>query len=321
MDTVAIVLSTYNGEKYLEDQLDSIIKQSYQDWRLYIRDDGSSDETKLIIERYSQLDSRISFLKNEINLGVIKSFLYLLTKASANYYMFCDQDDIWLEDKISNTLAFMKEKENQVIKPYVIHTDLQVVDENLNIIAPSRFELQDIPKTQSSYMSSFIRNNVTGCTVMINHQLKKLIIESDKIIMHDWWIALIGLSLGEVCFLPTADILYRQHGGNTLGAKKYSRLTFLINRLNKLKEIIKGSSVDNYSLTRDLFHQAGAFVSIYEDKLTQQQNQKIKSILDLIKVSKFNRLKILITSGITMGKPLLTLNFYIAVLLIKKEPD
>lgn len=316
MDNVAVLLSTYNGEKYLEEQIDSIRNQSYENWKLYIRDDGSSDTTINIIEKYCKVDDRIIFLdSNRNNLGVIDSFLFLLTEVTADYYMFCDQDDIWLENKIKNTLFCMKEKEKEEKKPYVIYTDLRVVDANLNIIAPSIFEYRKLFKAPRNYMSIFIRNSAYGCTIMFNNQLKNLVVKSDNIIMHDKWIEIIGASFGETCLCPDTDILYRRHGDNTSATKKYGKLSYLTSRLTKILSFIKGGKGVQ---VQNLLLQANAFSGRYRDKLSESKREQLDAFLMLPKVSRIKRLKILLENDIRMETTLLTINFYILVLLMGK---
>lgn len=134
MKKILILISTYNGEKYLKEQLDSIFSQSYKDFEIIARDDGSSDETINILKSYN-----IKILDTDKNLGAKLSFSTLLNDAVTNtdrgYFMFCDQDDIWKSDKIEKTITTMKEleKENTDL-PLLVHTDLEVVDEKLNVL-------------------------------------------------------------------------------------------------------------------------------------------------------------------------------------------
>ena len=108
-ENVAILMSTYNGEKYLEEQVKSIISQDYTDWHLYIRDDGSTDNTVNLIKKIARDNEKITFLNENKpkNLGVTGSFMDLLANTKAQYYMFSDQDDYWLPDKIKVTLEEM----------------------------------------------------------------------------------------------------------------------------------------------------------------------------------------------------------------------
>lgn len=239
MNEVAILLSTYNGKLYLAEQLDSIINQTFKNWNLYIRDDGSSDGTQEIIKKYVKIDSRIIYLEKESkeNLGVKKSFFSLLERVDSQYYFFCDQDDFWMENKVQDTLDFLKEHEGNGI-PTCVHTDLRIVDKELNEIYSSMIESQQL-EVNDSLTNLLVQNSVTGCTLALNNELKKKLpknVNIDKIIMHDWWIALVGSVFGKVVLLEKQTILYRQHGNNEVGAQS------LLNKLGKgygLKQLIE----------------------------------------------------------------------------------
>jgi glycosyltransferase involved in cell wall biosynthesis len=117
MSTVAIVMTTYNGEKYVEEQIKSILASAYQDFELYIFDDGSSDATISILERYDEsYQGKVHMIRNEMNYGVTMNFIQALSKMTTDYIMFCDQDDVWLPNKISITLKRMRHMEGQMSK-------------------------------------------------------------------------------------------------------------------------------------------------------------------------------------------------------------
>jgi len=221
MKKIGILLSSFNGEEYIKTQVESILQQSYTQWKLFIRDDGSSDNTVKIIKHLAAMDDRIVLFEEKGNMGIVKSFLTLLRKIDMDYYMFCDQDDFWLEDKLKNALQLMLVKEQLEQKPYLVHTDLKVVDASLGLISESMFKYQNILSFTPNYTTSFFQNNVTGCTIMINRQLRDLCQISDEIIMHDWWLALICHSFGEILFLRESSILYRQHLNNSVGANVF----------------------------------------------------------------------------------------------------
>ena len=149
---VQILLSTYNGERYLGALLDSILAQTYQDWNLLIRDDGSSDGTMSVIQDYISKDSRITLLPSKENVGVISSFELLLKSSSAPYLLFCDQDDVWLPKKVDILYSCMLDEErNFPGKPLLVHSDLLVVDADLNIISNSFWEYSNINIAQHDF--------------------------------------------------------------------------------------------------------------------------------------------------------------------------
>ena len=233
MDKVVyILLATYNGEKYIREQLESLLVQTYQNWILWIHDDGSEDGTVNIIKEYkSKFPNKIKFLDDGLKCGGPKqNFAHLLNCIDDNYdyIMFCDQDDVWLNDKIEITLNKMIEIEkNYPNKPIIIHTDLKVVDEQLNSIADSFFVYQRInPKWSKDFNISLVQNSVTGCTMMINKKAKEISLPiGNNAIMHDWWILLKVLQNdGIVEYVDKATVLYRQHFSNHIGAKGFSFL-------------------------------------------------------------------------------------------------
>lgn len=227
---IHILMSTYNGEQYLPEQLESIIAQTYTDWHLYVRDDGSSDNTRRIVERYAEADKRITLLPDDgKNMRAMKSFIYLLSNyGDADYVAFADQDDVWLPEKLEICLNVIKSKENLYGQktPIVVHTDLFVVDSNLNQISPSFWKYSnirtDLIDTHLQYMA--ISNSVTGCAMLFN---KAATINSlpfpDQAYMHDAWISLkTYVQGGYVIPIPEPTIMYRQHHTNVLGAVRYS---------------------------------------------------------------------------------------------------
>lgn len=218
--TIAVLMSTYNGEDYLAQQIESIQKQSYEDWRLFIRDDGSSDDTVKIIEEYQKKDRRIRLINQGHikNIGVVRSFFELLENVDADFYMFSDQDDYWLPNKIKVTLEEMLEYNFDL--PNCVYTNLQIVDKNLN------GEERLLKCNWQSFTNVLFTNNVYGCTMMINNSLKRMVnfkqIDYQRIYMHDWWLALIAAEFGNLRFIDKATILYRQHGSNQVGATNKS---------------------------------------------------------------------------------------------------
>ena len=224
MSKIAILLATYNSQNYLDELLNSIINQTHNDWVLYIRDDGSDDNTLLIIDKYVKSYSNIVLLIDSVKgRGSKNSFLWMLQSVESEYYMFCDHDDIWLNEKISKTYQKMIEVEESNDKaPVIIHTDLIVVDEKLNKISPSFWKYSNIKPFYSSFNYYSAYNNVTGCTMMFNNVAKKISLDiCPDAPMHDLWLALVvSLNNGIIKYVSEPLILYRQHGKNVLGAQK-----------------------------------------------------------------------------------------------------
>ena len=223
---LAILLGTYNGGRFLREQLDSLFAQTMKDFQLYIRDDASTDDTIQIVREYQQRHSNIIMVEDDkFNLGAMRNFERLLAFADADYYMFCDQDDVWLSDKIEVSFAKMKQMEQQYGDiPLLVHTDLEVVDESLNVINASFWKysrvLPQVVDENIHYLG--IANSVTGCTIMMNRKAKQVAIPfPEQIYMHDAWIALCVMKYGKIGYINIPTIRYRQHSGNVLGAIEY----------------------------------------------------------------------------------------------------
>lgn len=232
---VDILLATYNGEKYLKAQLDSILNQTYSNFRLLISDDCSSDSTRKILKEYSKNDNRIVLFFQEKNLGVIKNFEFLLNKVENQYYMFSDQDDIWKENKIEKSIKKIEETQSDLV-----YSDLEVVDENLNVTYSSYWKLKGIYnkiKKYNNFESLYLNNFVTGCTIISKKELIKKVLpfpNISKYVLHDYWLALIISQNGKIDYIEEALIKYRQHKNNKIGSKKKSDEIKKLNDIRKL---------------------------------------------------------------------------------------
>ena len=223
---IAILLSTYNGEKYLPSLLDSLLNQTSEDYHIYIRDDGSKDNTKGIIDSYSKKNDTITVIESVSNLGSKYSFLEMLKLIDSDYYMFCDQDDVWLPIKVEHTYKRMLECEKiNPGKPMIVHTDLCLVDGDLNVTADSYWKYKHI-NTDLPHTFNFLchYNDVTGCVMMLNKMAKEVSrpifdIELPKHIYHDAIISIMAVKAGgKVMTLDEPTILYRRHGENETDA-------------------------------------------------------------------------------------------------------
>lgn len=264
---IAILLATYNGEKYLTQQLESLLNQTYQNWILYIYDDGSTDLTLSIIDRYSaEYPQIIKLNDSEKRKGACNGFLWMLNNVDSEYYMFCDQDDVWLENKVERTLIEMLKIENTTTTstPVIVHTDLAVVDENLQMISHSHIRFVNCIGLIGHEECYPVNNVVTGCTMLFNKKAKQVMPKPYSLtLMHDSWIMLgVLVNGGKVSFLDEQLILYRQHGKNTLGASKYDNS--LIYRIKNLRRSLyynyvifrNANKILNYSLFKYLNYKA-----------------------------------------------------------------
>ena len=240
--TVAILLATYNSEKFLKTQLDSILKQTYQDWRLYLRDDGSKDSTLLLINEYINNDSRISLVNDSYtSLGAARSFMKLLENVESDYYMFADHDDYWLPTKVEESIEKLKKIEDKFPeKPIIVHSDLFVVDQNLEIKESSFWKSSGIkPNVLKNKNLIQVFNFVTGCTMIFNKKVKDIVFPFPETIpMHDWWLTIQVLkNEGIVEELEKPLIYYRQHGMNEVGARNVNGKYFIDKLLNIKKTV------------------------------------------------------------------------------------
>lgn len=231
MDFVEIILSTYNGSIYLRQQLDSLLNQSYKNIHIIIRDDGSVDVTNNIVDFYRmKFPGRISVLSCDSNLGSSASFLYLLARTTADYIMFCDQDDVWYQDKVLDTLSEMRKLQTAygVDVPFLVFTDLCVVDADMNIVEASLWRSQKLdPKVSLDWRKLLAQNVVTGCTIMVNKHVKKLIdLHLGLDFVHDQYVSVLVSKYGRLSWLDKPTMYYRQHGANVVGAIKFDARYF-----------------------------------------------------------------------------------------------
>lgn len=219
---VNILLSTYNGKQFLKEQIESIQAQTYTDWQLLIRDDGSTDGTQQLIAEAVQQDARIHWINpdEQQNLGVIKSFYTLVKHTGADYYFFSDQDDVWLPDKLALTLERAEQEEQT--KPLLVYTDLKVVDQELNTLNESMIRTQS-HHANTELHQELTENTVTGGTMMINKSLADLWQTPEHLLMHDWYLALVAAAFGRLVYIDRPTQLYRQHHNNVLGARTWRK--------------------------------------------------------------------------------------------------
>lgn len=294
MDDIAILMATYNGERYLREQINSILKQSYNSWKLFIRDDGSKDKTIDILNEYAMQYKDKIVLINDIRLvggNAKKNFATILNYVNQNYdfsyFMFSDQDDVWLEDKIKKSIELIKMHERIKKEPLLVHTDLKVVNEELEILGDSFFKYRALNEKKTDLNHLLVQNNVTGCTMLWNKELNDLInIMNDGVAMHDWWITLTATTFGKILFLNESTILYRQHHNNVVGATKVNSLGFIIKRLT-------GSA--HVKETLDLsIKQSKEFLEYYRNDLNPSQIRILEIYSGLENQNKFKKIYIAI---------------------------
>lgn len=276
-DTIDILLPTYNGEKYLKEQLDSILNQTYKNIRLIISDDCSKDSTPKILEEYREKDERIELYLQKENIGVVKGIEFLLKKVKSNYYMLADQDDVWLPMKVEKSIETLK-KENVDL----VFGDLEVVDQDLKTMYPSFGDFmllnRKINKYINSYKVNYLYNCVTGCTVLSKKEFIEKILPiptESKYLIHDHWIGLVVALNGKLAYMPEKYIKYRQHGNNQVGTDKISHGFKNIEQVRELFINVKLGVFGTYVNNKEKF-----------SKELQEQNEKALNYYNDIKDKK-----------------------------------
>lgn len=284
---VDILLSTYQGASYLQEQVHSILHQTYPHFHIWIRDDGSTDETRSILHTLAQRHStHLSLIPSNQNLGARGSFSELLKQGQAPYVMFADQDDVWLPNKIELCLDHMcyLEKRYGDHIPLLVHTDLKVVKADLSVLSESFWRYTQLNPHITHLNRVLTQNHVTGCTMMINRVLADLAYPiPETAIMHDWWMALIAAGLGKISPLHQPTLLYRQHGTNTIGAKKYGMKSFLQGTALEMKK--------QQSCVQQTYRQAQTFLHRYNHLLNAKQKQLVQAYVELKDLSYFPQKK------------------------------
>ncbi|MBR6403836.1 MAG: glycosyltransferase family 2 protein [Eubacterium sp.] len=308
---IEILLATYNGERYIDKQIKSLLTQDRdgidEEVRVLIRDDGSTDGTLDVIrkrlnyyrERRNDLID-VKILEDRVPSGSpAANFMKLLSVSAADYVMFSDQDDMWYRRKMKMTYECMKEQERKYGKdtPILVHSDLSLMDETGRKIADSFYEYQKLPKTDS-LEQLLIQNTVTGCTMMLNRAAAELLKKapvSEMILMHDHYAAVLVAATGHIKLVDDALIRYRQHSGNVVGAhqaggREEYKLRFDLGRDRFLKDMDKS------------YRQAGFILKRYEKEIREMKGQETVDLLrdysNLIMAGKLERMEFFQKHGI-----------------------
>lgn len=290
---VVVLLACYNGEAFIAEQLDSLLQQTMQDFVVYIRDDGSIDGTTDIIGSYVAAYPDKFIMEKHAGPpdGAACNFLYLMAKHQADYLMLCDQDDVWLPDKIALTLKKIKQMEAEFGSemPLLVHTDLQVTHEDLRVRAASYRKAMHANFNKTALHQVLVQNTVTGCAAMYNRALATYMCKKpSSVVMHDWWLELLAAAFGKIGALDAAPILYRQHTTNSIGAGNLNSPRYLLRRFIGTGEI--RTALDK------TYAQAESLLTCWGDALTPQQRElvalysavprqpKIKRILTVLRL-------------------------------------
>lgn len=283
MDTIQILMSTYNGVNYIDEQIESIRNQKNVNVKILVRDDGSNDGTKEKLDIWAEKGA-LQWYTNS-NLGAAKSFMNLIYNApEANYYAFCDQDDVWKDNKLYEAIKKIKKYSSDV--PVLYSSPTILVDKELNLM---KNEPED-KNYSSTFEASLVCSNTSGCTMVFNRCLLEKIqqFKPEFIMMHDGWIHKVCLFLDGVAIRDTESyILYRQHGNNVIGGEKsvFKNWKRRVNSIKKnsccrsrqLKELYNGYSNIASEEKRNLLYNIAFYKDIPFGKLKLVLNSKIKT--------------------------------------------
>ena len=235
--TVHLICPVHNGAPFLGEFLHSLAAQTHTDWRLWVLDDASRDDSAALVRAGAAADPRVVLLEPTVAphdgatsaatnaptpRGAAAAFAWLwdALPPDADYVMFADQDDVWLPDKITQALAAMQAAEATRAGPVLVHTDAVVVDATLRQIAPSFWRYAQLTPAPATLQRFVVLNVVTGNTVLLNRALRDRVGRIPAAAaMHDWWVACVAAAFGRVVAVPTPSVWYRQHGANTIGAR------------------------------------------------------------------------------------------------------
>jgi glycosyltransferase involved in cell wall biosynthesis len=278
MPRVEVLLATYNGERFLREQIDSILSQDYRDLSVFARDDGSSDGTPGILSEYAErFPDRFRVVATDRATGSAKgNFLQLMNASTAEYVCFSDQDDVWLADKVSKTMQAMSRLESSrgTGTPLLVFTDLRVVDDALNTVDESFWRQGGIKPRQITNFASLLGHNVvTGCTALINRRLLEMSVRMpEEAAMHDSWIALLASALGAAEVVREKTVLYRQHDQNVVGVdRRPGSPQGLVGRLSS-----GGARILQWRVNE---RQAEAFLRVYDKELPTAKREVIEAYL------------------------------------------
>ena len=278
---VHIVLASYNGEKFLRQQVETLAAQTYKNLSVEICDDGSSDGTVELAKKLCREYPFLSLHINEKNLGYVMNFLEGIKRSRADYIMLCDQDDLWMEDKVEITLKAMQEQEERTKNvPVLVYTDAMNFESETGKDLGSFHENSHLNTKKVDTAHLFMENKCIGCTIMMNRAILPYLRElPEEIRVHDWWLALICSHFGAIGYLPEATLMYRQHEGNQIGGTSYSG--YLRKRISKMKE--------QRQVLFDTYRQGKAFLRVFDSQMTKEQRKTATKFATMADASFFGR--------------------------------
>jgi glycosyltransferase involved in cell wall biosynthesis len=280
---VTVLLSTYNGSEFLRQQLDSLYGQTYSDIRILVRDDGSIDSTRTMLEAERAM-GRLELLEGHGNLGPARSFFELLKSAAATdteYVAFCDQDDVWQPDKIARAVEKLSAGASD--RPMMYCARAELVDANLRHLGFTE------PPRRIGFGNALVESVAAGCTMVLNRNAAQLIgkhLPGDAVI-HDWWCYLVVSCFGEVVYDEAAVLKYRQHGRNVMGvANEFARF------IKKCRRFFGGGRGHLW-----MSEQASSLLNVFKDNIPSP-NRRVLTDFVAAKQSQRRRLRLALSHDI-----------------------
>lgn len=279
---VCVLLSTYNGEKYIRKQIQSILQQSYTDFRIMVRDDGSTDSTLEIID--SMKDSRINLIEAGANIGIVNSFSKLLELNAFDYFLLCDQDDIWQKNKIESQLNILTKMESEYGKniPLMTFSDLRMINSDDQLIFHSFWEYAKIVPSKINISSLLVQPLATGCTIAGNRKLANIATPiPENVFMHDWWLSILSTAFGKIDSTRDKLIDYRIHESNRLGVGSHG-IKNIQEKYIKYKEFYTATIL-----------QAEEFRKKFDTNVNSKEEELLKFLSQIKSYNRFSRLYLL----------------------------
>lgn len=295
---IDVLLAAYNGAPWLAEQLDSLAQQDDGCFQVLLQDDGSSDETPVLLRARCERDSRFHMASEQgRHLGAIQNFLSLMRQSDAPYSALCDQDDRWLPRRLSACRAAMERAEQELgaDTPVLVHSDARVTDEQGRVLYESFFAHQGWNFTATTLKRLLVQNNVTGCTTLMNAALRKQVCDlamGQKLYMHDWFIALTAAAMGRVIFVNEPLVCYRQHGTNVMGASTEGEVQRGVRMLGSLQR-----GRDRMLLTYD---HTRMFLSAVQAEAPEESLKVLERYLATQRMGKLRRVWTVQREGYTM---------------------
>lgn len=324
MEKINILMTTHNGRRFVARQIESILNQTYRDFRLIVSDDCSTDSTLKILEEYEKKDNRVEIYRQCENLGIVKNFEFLIGKVRSEYFMFSNQDDIWELDKVEKSIKKLEEGNYDLV-----YTDLMVVDIKLNEIASSYWSLKEFDykvKKYNNFESLYLNNYICGNTMIVKSKWINEFLplpKTSKYILHDYWISLIISQNGKLGYISEPTIKYRQHNKNSIGFRTKNEK---LNSLDDVRELIIDEKLDHFNtfikneniFQNKKYKQLNIEALRYFEKLKNIKNFSLKGIGVFFKLYKYEPFNYKLKNIVILHIPILARQYFNRIMRKKK---